>query len=461
MKKIISFVLILAIVFSLMAGMVFNSNASTDVWESEPNENPNQANMLNFNQIMHGNTMGYQYGSNDDHFKISIQADINFRIKFDHEIDDTYGSGWCLILYKMNTSNNSYYDYFDNSQYSAYQYNYYDKVISNQGISYSPVIAAKKGDTFIFRVMSEYGGKQQQNVNYMISLQAEQQSCQHTFNTSTTKTPTCTETGTKEFICSKCGYNYTQTVSALGHNYIGSITQQPSCNKIGYKSFTCSRCSDNYTIALDALGHDYIVKAHGKAIFTNHWGAFWIPAAYICTKCNAWKIDEQCFPGEIKLSAKKYTYDGTVKNPKAIVLMNDNDIGNKNYYYTLESGRKNVGKYEVFVSLRGNYIGSETLYFTIIPKGTILSSLSAGKKSFNAKWKKQTTQTTGYQIQYSTNSNFSGAKLVTIKNNKILSKTIKGLAAKKTYYVRIRTYKTISSTHYMSNWSKSYKVKTK
>ena len=44
-------------------------------------------------------------------------------------------------------------------------------MISNQGVSYSPVIVAKKGDIFIFRVMSEYGGKQQQNVNYMISLE--------------------------------------------------------------------------------------------------------------------------------------------------------------------------------------------------------------------------------------------------------------------------------------------------
>ena len=108
----------------------------------------------------------------------------------------------------------------------------------------------------------------------------------------------------------------------------------------------------------------------------------------------------------------------------------------------------------------GDYSGKVTKSFKIVPKGTTLSKLGSAKKSFTAKWKKQ-SGITGYQIQYSTKSNFSGAKTLTIKNAKTLTKTVSKLYAKKVYYVKVRTYKTVSGTHYMSKWSKAYKVKTK
>ncbi|MBR1763169.1 MAG: hypothetical protein IJ731_07375 [Eubacterium sp.] len=50
---------------------------------------------------------------------------------------------------------------------------------------------------------------------------------------------------------------------------------------------------------------------------------------------------------------------------------------------------------------------------------------------------------------------------MTLKNNKTLKTTVKKLSAGKNYYVRIRTYKSISKVKYYSSWSKTYKVKTK
>ena len=71
-------------------------------------------------------------------------------------------------------------------------------------------------------------------------------------------------------------------------------------------------------------------------------------------------------------------------------------------------------------------------------------------------------QTKGYQIQYSTDSKFkSGNKTVTVNKNSTTKKTISKLKAKKKYYVRIRTYKTVGKQKYYSDWSKSVKVTTK
>ena len=69
---------------------------------------------------------------------------------------------------------------------------------------------------------------------------------------------------------------------------------------------------------------------------------------------------------------------------------------------------------------------------------------------------------TGYQIQYSTSKTFaSGNKIVNAVKYSTTKKTVKNLAKGKTYYVRIRTYKTVGGVKYYSVWSASKAVKTK
>ena len=81
--------------------------------------------------------------------------------------------------------------------------------------------------------------------------------------------------------------------------------------------------------------------------------------------------------------------------------------------------------------------------------------------AFTVRWKKQSVQTTGYQIQYAANSSFRNAKIVTIPSAKTISRTISRLGKKKKYFVRIRTYKIVGKTKYYSAWSKEKSVKTK
>ncbi|MGN0528820.1 MAG: fibronectin type III domain-containing protein [Eubacterium sp.] len=163
------------------------------------------------------------------------------------------------------------------------------------------------------------------------------------------------------------------------------------------------------------------------------------------------------------LSTTSYTYNGKVKTPSVKITDSNGRtlVKNTDYTVTYASGRKNVGKYSVKIKFKGNYTGTKTLYFTIKPKATSISSVSAGSKRFTVKWKKQSTQTTGYQIQYSTSSKFTSPKYVTVSSYKTTSKTVKSLKAKKKYYVRVRTYKTVSGTKYYSSWSKAKSVTTK
>lgn len=90
---------------------------------------------------------------------------------------------------------------------------------------------------------------------------------------------------------------------------------------------------------------------------------------------------------------------------------------------------------------------------TKIPS-TSISSIKVKNEAITIKWKKKSS-ITGYQIQYSTNSNFkNNNKIIKIKKAKIVSKNITGLKASKKYYIRIRTYK---GKKY-SNWSKKKNI---
>ena len=53
--------------------------------------------------------------------------------------------------------------------------------------------------------------------------------CSHSYSSTIKKAATCTASGTKTYTCSKCGDSYSETILALGHNYVDGI---------------CSRCGD-------------------------------------------------------------------------------------------------------------------------------------------------------------------------------------------------------------------------
>ena len=169
----------------------------------------------------------------------------------------------------------------------------------------------------------------------------------------------------------------------------------------------------------------------------------------------------------VKLSSTSYTYNGKTKTPSVTVKDNKGRKLKNGTDYTVKysSGRKNVGRYAVKVTFKGNYTGSKTVYYYIVPKSTSISRVSALRKGFKLSWKKRKTQTTGYQIQYSTSRKFKKAKTVNVSKNKTTSKYIKKLSSKKKYYVRVRTYKKVKingkTKKVYSSWSKTKTVKTR
>ncbi len=134
----------------------------------------------------------------------------------------------------------------------------------------------------------------------------------------------------------------------------------------------------------------------------------------------------------------------------------------KNLTYTDTSVKTKDGTsyvYAVRAYYSSNLSVTSGVTFVRLSSMTISSAANTAAGTMTVKWTKN-TKATGYQIQYSTSSSFaSGNKTVTVTKNSTVSKVIGSLKKGKTYYVRIRKYKTVSGKKYYSAWSAKKSVK--
>ena len=171
---------------------------------------------------------------------------------------------------------------------------------------------------------------------------------------------------------------------------------------------------------------------------------------------------------KIKNNFKKATISGisnksyTGKNitQSITVKYNGKTLKNGTDYTVSYSSNKNIGTATVKVTGKGSYAGTITKTFKINPAKQEIQKLTAKSKAFFVDWA-QKGSATGYEIQYATNSKFTSAKKVTIKNNKTDKTTVSKLSGKKKYYVRVRSYTTVKGTKYYGAWSASKSVTTK
>ena len=158
------------------------------------------------------------------------------------------------------------------------------------------------------------------------------------------------------------------------------------------------------------------------------------------------------------ISNKSYT--GKNITQSITVKYNGKTLKNGTGYTVSYSSNKNIGTATVKITGKGSYTGTITKTFKINPAKQEIQKLTAKSKAFFVDWA-QKGSATGYEIQYATNSKFTSAKKVTIKNNKTDKTTVSKLSGKKKYYVRVRSYTTVKGTKYYGAWSASKSVTTK
>lgn len=245
------------------------------------------------------------------------------------------------------------------------------------------------------------------------------------------------------------------------HSYVLQTTIEATCEKEGEKIYACT-CGDRYTEKIAKKPH-----TSEKNLTPAKPGSDGNTVTK-CSVCNTVLQQETInAPKTIKLSKERYVYDGKAKKPGVHVIDNEGQVISDSFYKISYQNNKNIGKATVTVKFQGNYTGTLKKTFEICPKGTSVTNIKSREKSFTLKWKKQTSQTSGYEIAYATDASFrkKSTKTVVIKSNKTMSKEVKGLKPGKKYYVKIRTYKEVKSgtkkVKIYSDWSKKKSVQIK
>ncbi len=278
--------------------------------------------------------------------------------------------------------------------------------------------------------------------------------------------------------------SFVLTADSVGKTFTGEVVEE----KISLENATVTLSEKTYTYSGSACKPSVSVRIGGELLSENM--DFTVEykdntnagsdsrvvvrgiGKYKGKKVVRFKIEAKKATPKIVFSGDSCTYNGRVRKPGVTVYVGSMKLPKSNYDVKYPSGRKDVGQYTVKVTLKGNYSGTASKTFTIIPKKTKISSAQYNKKTgkLTIKWNKVSDKMGNgyidvYQIQIASDAKFSKNLCKrTIKGYKKSKFNISGKEYAKagTYaYVRVRTYKKVDGKTIFSEWSAAKKVKVR
>ena len=191
-------------------------------------------------------------------------------------------------------------------------------------------------------------------------------------NWTTTKSATCTESGTQIRKCETCGATESKSLSAKGHTEVVDKAIPATCTTDGKTEGShCSVCNT-------------VIKVQTVINATGHKSSGWIvdKAASIgvkgskhkeCTVCK--KVLETAeipalsrisiSKANVTLSTSTYAYDGKAKTPSVTVKVNGKTLKKDTDYTVSYSNNTKVGTAKVTITGKGNYTGSVSKTYSI------------------------------------------------------------------------------------------------
>ena len=243
---------------------------------------------------------------------------------------------------------------------------------------------------------------------------------------------TCTATGEKHRVCSKCNHIETARIEKKPHNYITSVVA-PTYTTDGYTIHKCSVCNssyiDNYVskLTLDAVGNVRRVSGTTTSV-----GISWDKNA------AASGYELEIYKGGKWTQILRTSGNGTVSYNA------DGLVAGSVYTFRIRAYRNE---------------GSSVVYsdYTRLAAGTAVTNVatfakkSATSSSLTLQWSKNASAS-GYIVEQ-----YKGGKWTQIlktADNTTVTHTVNGLAAGTTYTFCIKAYKTVGSTVLYSDYTR-------
>lgn len=243
---------------------------------------------------------------------------------------------------------------------------------------------------------------------------------------------TCTATGEKHRVCSKCNHIETATIEKKPHNYITSVVA-PTYTTDGYTIHKCSVCNssyiDNYVskLTLDAVGNVRRVSGTTTSV-----GISWDKNA------AASGYELEIYKGGKWTQILRTSGNGTVS-------YNADGLAAGSVYTFRIRAYRNEGSSVVYSDYTRLAAG------TAVTNVAMFAKKSATSSSLTLQWSKNASAS-GYIVEQ-----YKGGKWTQIlktADNKTVTHTVNGLAAGKTYTFRIKAYKTVGSTVLYSDYTR-------
>lgn len=233
-------------------------------------------------------------------------------------------------------------------------------------------------------------------------------------------------------------------------------SSEPSVATVSSKGLVTGISPGTTTITAAAADGEISATCEVTVTCNHKYGTTIIPAStkkngqkvVKCSKCKDKTTTRIYAVKNITLSKTSYVRNGKARRPVVTVKNSQGKLlkARRDYTISYPSGTENVGKYEVVVKFKGNYTGTARKSFTVVPKPTRITKVQTKKKGFTVTWKRQMNQSTGYEVAYSTSSQFAKGSTITavINNSTSVSRKVSKLQKGKLYYVRVRVYTNVN-----------------
>ena len=306
----------------------------------------------------------------------------------------------------------------------------------------------------------------------------------HSFQRISTSTePTCTEPGRAMMACTVCGATQEQELPALGHSYdtAWTVDKEATCTAQGEQSHRCIRCGKRTDVtAIGRKEHTVVYEGVVEPTCTEKGRAdrAWcsvcgkeladktvIPAlghtekttvepattkkngsaVTACTVCGETLATREI--ARIKsaaLSEKKIAFNGKKKTPTVTVKDSAGKTLKAADCYTVKyaAGRKQVGKYTVTITFCGDYAGTLTRTFSIVPGKVTGLAYTSAQNSISLTWK-AVSGATGYKVYlYNTGTKHYTLLKTTKKTRFAMGNLLPGT----TYVLCVRAYAKFGET---------------
>jgi hypothetical protein len=152
------------------------------------------------------------------------------------------------------------------------------------------------------------------------------------------------------------------------------------------------------------------------------------------------------------ISVPQYqVWTGKALTPTPTVTLNGAPLKAGADYTVAYANNTNVGPAKVTVTGTGDYQGSASAEFTVVPVTTKITKATAGKKAVTVRWAKVKAGAQFVQLQYGVKGS-KATKTIKVKAGS-LAKKITGLKKGKQYTFKVRAVKSVGSKYYYSAWS--------